>query len=270
MRRAPQRAIAPLLSHLALHLGPEAPRKSAISRPENPPTSSTCSTATKSSFSKLLVTSPCAGMLGTVPHHLQPPCCPYRCRNRKPFRAAGRGRPAGASGRRTRWSGPPSPQIEVRTEEPSTLVTTATSAQAQPSTELRGRRGKQQYGVGQHAPGRRGAGTCTDRSTAHVVVRTDGSAAQASFSSMLGGSDSRASAVSCGADLQPHASRRGAGARRRARSPNRSLAAMGPVRRRLCRRTGGGAVPRRQQTFPATSPTPGAWSAAAPELAPLP
>ena len=75
-------------------------------------------------------------------HHLQPPCCPYRCRNRKPFRAAGRGRPAGASGRRTRWSGPPSPQIEVRTEEPSTLVTTATSAQAQPSTELRGRRGK--------------------------------------------------------------------------------------------------------------------------------
>ena len=154
MRRAPQRAIAPLLSHLALHLGPEAPRKSAISRPENPPTSSTCSTATKSSFSKLLVTSPCAGMLGTVPHHLQPPCCPYRCRNRKPFRAAGRGRPAGASGRRTRWSGPPSPQIEVRTEEPSTLVTTATSAQAQPSTELRGRRGKQQHGVGQHAPGR--------------------------------------------------------------------------------------------------------------------
>ena len=112
--------------------------------------------------------------------------------------------------------------------------------------------------------------TCTDRSTAHVVVKNDRSAAQASFSSMLGGSDSRASAVSCGADLQPHASRRGAGARRRARSPNRSLAAMGPVRRRLCRRTGGGAVPRRQQTFPATSPTPGAWSAVAPELAPLP
>jgi len=105
VRRAPQRAIAPLLSHLALHLGPEAPRKSAISRPENPPTSSTCSTATKSSFSKLLVTSPCAGMLGTVPHHLQPPCCPYRCRNRKPFRAAGRGRPAGASGRRTQRTG---------------------------------------------------------------------------------------------------------------------------------------------------------------------
>ena len=112
--------------------------------------------------------------------------------------------------------------------------------------------------------------TCTDRSTAHVVVRMDMPAAQASFSSMLGGSDSRASAVSCGADLQPHASRRGAGARRRARSPNRSLAAMGPVRRRLCRRTGGGAVPRRQQTFPATLPTPGAWSAVAPELAPLP
>ena len=40
-------------------------------------------------------------MLRTVPHHLQPPCCPCHRRNRKPFRAAGRGRPAGASGRRT-------------------------------------------------------------------------------------------------------------------------------------------------------------------------
>ena len=44
-------------------------------------------------------------MLRTMPHHLQPPCCPYRCRNRKPFRVVGRGRPAGASGRRTQRSG---------------------------------------------------------------------------------------------------------------------------------------------------------------------
>ena len=44
-------------------------------------------------------------MLRAVPHHLQPPCCPYRCRNRKPFRVVGRGRPAGASGRRTQRSG---------------------------------------------------------------------------------------------------------------------------------------------------------------------
>ena len=73
----------------------EARRKSAIRRRSPPPTSSTCSTATKSSSGDVKLTAACAGMLGTVPHHSQPPCCPYRGRNRKPFRAGGRGRPAG-------------------------------------------------------------------------------------------------------------------------------------------------------------------------------
>lgn len=70
----------------------------------------------------------------------------------------------------------------------------------------------------------RGSGrqsTCPDHSTAHVVVKTTRSAAQASFVSMLGGSDSRAVAVSCGAGLLPPASRRGAGAGRPPRSLNR-------------------------------------------------
>ena len=52
---------------------------------------------TKSSFSKLPLTAPCAGMLRTVPHHLQPPWCPYRCRNRTPFRR----HRSGPAGRRT-------------------------------------------------------------------------------------------------------------------------------------------------------------------------
>ena len=73
----------------------EARRKSASRRRSPPPTTSTCSTATKSSSGDLKLTAACAGMLGTVPHHSQPPCCPYRGRNRKPFRAGGRGRPAG-------------------------------------------------------------------------------------------------------------------------------------------------------------------------------
>ena len=103
------------------------------------------------------MTAPSAGMLRTVPHHVQPPCCPCHRRNRKPFRVGGRGRPAGASGRRTQHTGPPSTQIEARTEEPSTLVTTATSAQAQPSAELRRRCGKQQHG-GQIHPARAPAG----------------------------------------------------------------------------------------------------------------
>ena len=54
----------------------EARRKSAIRRRSPPPTSSTCSTATKSSSACLKLTAACAGMLGTVPHHSQPPCCP--------------------------------------------------------------------------------------------------------------------------------------------------------------------------------------------------
>ena len=76
----------------------QARRKSAIRRRSLPPTSSTCSTATKSSSGGLKLTAPCAGMLGTVPHQSQPPCCPYRSRNRKPFRAGGRVRPAGGRG----------------------------------------------------------------------------------------------------------------------------------------------------------------------------
>ena len=79
---------------------------------------------------------------------IQSSCCPYRCRNRKPFRAAGRaGRPARA-GEERNGAGPQSPQIVLRTEEACALVTTTTSAQAQPSTELKGTGGKQQYGAG--------------------------------------------------------------------------------------------------------------------------
>ena len=146
--RAQQPAKKPLLGHPALHLCPGSAPTIRYLAPRNPPTSSTCITATKSSLSKLPVTAPCAGMLRTVPHHLQPPCCPYRCRNRKPFRAAGRaGRPARA-GEERNGAGPQSPQIVLRTEEACVLVTTTTSAQAQPSTELKGTGGKQQYGAG--------------------------------------------------------------------------------------------------------------------------
>ena len=66
-------------------------------------------------------------------------------------RAGAPGRPAGMAGR-TQRSAPKSPRIEVRTEKPSGLVTTATSAQAQPSGEHRGRRAKQQHGIGQQCP----------------------------------------------------------------------------------------------------------------------
>ena len=76
----------------------EARRKSAIRRRSPPPTSPTCSTATQSSSAPVKLTAPCAGMLGTVPHHSQPPCCPYHTRNRKPFRVGGRVRPAGGRG----------------------------------------------------------------------------------------------------------------------------------------------------------------------------
>ena len=54
----------------------EAWRKSAIRRRSPPPTSPTCGTATKSSSGGLKLTAACAGMLGTVPHHSQLPCCP--------------------------------------------------------------------------------------------------------------------------------------------------------------------------------------------------
>eukprot|EP01043_Picozoa_sp_COSAG02_P056176 COSAG02_NODE_6622_length_3453_cov_7.921586_3_plen_164_part_00 len=57
-----------------------------------------CSTATKSASGCLTPTAPCAGMLGTAPHQSQPPCCPYHSRNRKPFRAGGRVRPASGRG----------------------------------------------------------------------------------------------------------------------------------------------------------------------------
>ena len=43
----------------------------------------------------------------------------------------------------------------MRTENPSALVTTATSAPSQPSAERRGRSGKQQRGVGQQSPGQK-------------------------------------------------------------------------------------------------------------------
>ena len=72
--RAQQPAKKPLLGHPALHLCPGSAPTIRYLAPRNPPTSSTCSTATKSSFSKLPVTAPCAGMLRIVPHHLQPPC----------------------------------------------------------------------------------------------------------------------------------------------------------------------------------------------------
>ena len=51
-------------------------------------------------------------------------------------------------------SAPVSPQMEVRTEIPSALVPTPTSAPSQPPAELRGRCGKQQHGVGEQCPGR--------------------------------------------------------------------------------------------------------------------
>ena len=57
------------------------------------------------------------------------------------------GRPAWVVGT-TQWNAPRSPQIEVRTQKPSALVTTTTFAPSQPSAECRGGRGKQQHGVG--------------------------------------------------------------------------------------------------------------------------
>ena len=48
----------------------------------------------------------------------------------------------------TQWSAPKLPQIEVRAEKPSVLVTTTTFAPSQPSAECKGGRGRQQHGVG--------------------------------------------------------------------------------------------------------------------------
>ena len=58
------------------------------------------------------------------------------------------GRPATMGGGTTQWNAPRSPQIEVRTQKPSALVTTTTFAPSQPSAECRGARGKQHHGVG--------------------------------------------------------------------------------------------------------------------------
>ena len=50
----------------------------------------------------------------------------------------------------TQWSAPRSPEIEVTTQNPSTLITTTTSAPSQPLTKCKGRRSKQQHGAGKH------------------------------------------------------------------------------------------------------------------------
>ena len=88
------------------------------------------------------------------------------------------GRPAGTAGR-THGSAPKSAWIKVRTENPSALVTTVTSAPSQPSGERRGRCGKQQRGVGQQSPGQkcareRVAGDAPARR--HAAAQRDGRA----------------------------------------------------------------------------------------------
>ena len=67
----------------------------------------------------------------------------------------------------------------MRTENPSALVTTATSAPSQPSAKRRGRSGKQQRGVGQQSPGQkcareRVAGDAPARR--HAAAQRDGRA----------------------------------------------------------------------------------------------
>jgi hypothetical protein len=73
----------------------QARRKSAIRRRSPPPTSSTCTRHTKRAELFIITTARCAGTLGTPPHRSEPAQRPCSRRNRKPFRAGGRVRPAG-------------------------------------------------------------------------------------------------------------------------------------------------------------------------------
>ena len=86
------KAAAPSIS------GCGAPLKSAIRRRSPPPTSSTCTRHTKQAVLPAIIIAPCAGTLGAPPHRSEPAQRPCSRRNRKPFRAGGRGRPAGAGG----------------------------------------------------------------------------------------------------------------------------------------------------------------------------
>ena len=86
------KAAAPSIS------GCGAPLKSAIRRRSPPPTSSTCTRHTKQVRHPVITTAPCAGTLGAPPHRSEPAQRPCSRRNRKPFRAGGRVRPAGGRG----------------------------------------------------------------------------------------------------------------------------------------------------------------------------
>ena len=86
------KAAAPSIS------GCGAPLKSAIRRRSPPPTSSTCTRHTKQAVLPPFTIAPCAGTLGAPPHRSEPAQRPCSRRNRKPFRAGERGRPAGAGG----------------------------------------------------------------------------------------------------------------------------------------------------------------------------
>ena len=86
------KAAAPSIS------GCGAPLKSATRRRSPPPTSSTCTRHTKQVRHRPFTIAPCAGTLGAPPHRSEPAQRPCSRRNRKPFRAGGRGRPAGAGG----------------------------------------------------------------------------------------------------------------------------------------------------------------------------
>ena len=86
------KAAAPSIS------GCGAPLKSATWRRSPPPTSSTCTRHTKQVRQQPFTIAPCAGMLGAPPHRSEPAQRPCSRRNRKPFRAGGRVRPAGGRG----------------------------------------------------------------------------------------------------------------------------------------------------------------------------
>ena len=90
--RSPSTAAQPCISTR------EAPRKSATRRRSPPPTSYTCTRHTKQVRQQPFIIAPCAGMLGALPHRSEPAQRPCSRRNRKPFRAGGQGRPAGAGG----------------------------------------------------------------------------------------------------------------------------------------------------------------------------
>jgi hypothetical protein len=73
----------------------KAPPKSATRRRSPPPTPQTCTRHTKRAELPIITTARCAGMLGALPHRSEPAQRPCSPRNRKPFRAGGRVRPAG-------------------------------------------------------------------------------------------------------------------------------------------------------------------------------